>query len=249
MSKKYKEESAWKTIWEFLPGISKFLSLVVSLVLIVNATTIFGSSSEDIRAKSKAFDVSIQRDYNFAYGKEDAKVKLLYFADFQCPACKANNPIIEQIKPSYNDKIQFVYKHFPLESIHPYAKSTAQAAQAAGKQGKFNEYALQAYATQDNGLTSSNLEGAARVVGLDIDRWNNDRFSTAIAKEVEADQKDLTEAEFPVSSVTGKRKSSGDLKDIGTPISVLYKDGKVVDWWTGGLPAEELKKILDKALE
>jgi hypothetical protein len=126
--------------------------------------------------------------------------------------------------------------------------SAAQAAQAAARQGKFKEFVNKAFEVPDQSLTSSNLEGVARGLNLDIDKWNSDRFSSIVAKEVEADQTDINEAELPTSSVTGKAKAKNDLKDLGTPISVLYKDGKAIDWWTGGLPAEQVKTILDKAL-
>lgn len=72
-------------------------------------------------------------------GKKDSKVVLVEYSDFQCPACAAYFPMVEQVMDEYKDKVAFVYRHFPLISIHPYAEPMARASEAAGKQGKFWE--------------------------------------------------------------------------------------------------------------
>lgn len=74
-------------------------------------------------------------------GNEDATVTLTEYSDFQCPACGQFQPIVEEVLSEYGDQIKFEYKHFPLSQLHPYAESAARAAEAAGQQGKFFEYA------------------------------------------------------------------------------------------------------------
>ncbi len=69
-------------------------------------------------------------------GSKSAKVMVVEFADFQCPACGAFHPDLKKIKSDYKDKIYFVYRHFPLP-MHKNARVAAQAAQAAALQGKF----------------------------------------------------------------------------------------------------------------
>ncbi|PIU03351.1 hypothetical protein COT44_03980 [Candidatus Shapirobacteria bacterium CG08_land_8_20_14_0_20_39_18] len=73
-------------------------------------------------------------------GPANAKVTLVKFSDFQCPACLAAYPVIEQILQAYPNQIRFVYKQFPLTSIHPYAQKAAEASLCANAQGKFWEY-------------------------------------------------------------------------------------------------------------
>lgn len=68
-------------------------------------------------------------------GSRDAKVYLVEFSDFQCPACKAYEPIIEEMLQTYGDTVLFAYRHFPLPQ-HPYAIDTALAFEAAHEQGK-----------------------------------------------------------------------------------------------------------------
>jgi protein-disulfide isomerase len=116
MTKSYSEDNFWAVLWEFLPGIIKFLSIVGVVAIVFNIFTVALGSSTDVRANSKTFDVDIQRDYNFTYGNAESKVKLLYFEDLQCPACKTNNPIMEEIEAEYKDRVNFVFKHYPLSS-------------------------------------------------------------------------------------------------------------------------------------
>lgn len=72
-------------------------------------------------------------------GAEDAKVIVREFSDFQCPACRAAQPFVEQMLGKYRDRILFVYEDFPLVTTHRHAMKAAQAGQCALEQGKFFE--------------------------------------------------------------------------------------------------------------
>jgi len=72
-------------------------------------------------------------------GNTYAKVILVEYSDLQCPACGAYYPILKRVEKEFGSKILFVYRHFPLSTIHLHAELAAQAAEAAGKQGKFWE--------------------------------------------------------------------------------------------------------------
>lgn len=84
---------------------------------------------------------SLIRENNHVLGSRDAKVKIVEFADYQCPACKAASPILKRIMDEYSDNpdVALVFKNFPLDSIHPNARIGAEAAEAAGEQGKYWE--------------------------------------------------------------------------------------------------------------
>ena len=62
------------------------------------------------------------------------------FSDFQCPYCGRGFSVVEELLKQYQGKIRFIYKHFPLRQIHPYAQKAAEAAICAGEQGKFFQY-------------------------------------------------------------------------------------------------------------
>ena len=104
-------------------------------------------------------------------GSEDAKVTIVEFSDFQCPACGAAHPVVKQVIKEYGDKIFFVYRHFPLLATHQYALKAAEAAEAAGEQGKFWEYHDILFANQDN-LKTEDLKNYAKQIGLDVKKFN-----------------------------------------------------------------------------
>jgi len=104
-------------------------------------------------------------------GSEDAKVTVVEFSDFQCPACGAAHSVVKQVIKEYGDKILFVYRHFPLLATHQYALKAAEAAEAAGEQGKFWEYHDILFANQDN-LKTEDLKNYAKQIGLDVKKFN-----------------------------------------------------------------------------
>ncbi len=104
-------------------------------------------------------------------GPDDAKVVVHLFSDFQCPACKAFEAPLEYAVNKYKDRVKFVWKDFPLMSIHPNARNGANAARCAEDQGKFWEYKMALYAQQDNWAGQTDPKPAflayAKQLGLD----------------------------------------------------------------------------------
>ena len=72
-------------------------------------------------------------------GNIGAKVILIEYSDFQCPACAAYYPILKSLEEKFGSQIGFVYRHLPLSQIHANAELAAMASEAAGRQGKFWE--------------------------------------------------------------------------------------------------------------
>src|SRR5581483_3117848 len=70
-------------------------------------------------------------------GEATAPITLVEFSDFQCPHCKHLQPILERILDEYRGQVKLYFKNYPITRAHPYAELAAQAALAAGKQGKF----------------------------------------------------------------------------------------------------------------
>lgn len=73
------------------------------------------------------------------YGNKDSKVILIEYGDFQCPGCAAAHPILKSLSEKYENELAFVYRNFPLTTIHPNARAAAAAAEAAGINGKYWE--------------------------------------------------------------------------------------------------------------
>jgi protein-disulfide isomerase len=245
MTNTYNEEHFTKTLWNFLPGIVKSLSVIG---IVVTGFTLINSLVDNNTPASAnyTFDPGLVRDYNYSVGNKDSKVKYIYFIDFQCPACKGNNENFKLVKEEYKDRVQFVYKHNPLTKIHTNAKQAAIAIQAAGEQGKYFEMGEQAFANQSS-LGSDSLEKYAQNIGLDIPKWKSDIGSKKITNYVNYDVQDLEKSYFDKSSVSGQTKPVGE--GTGTPGNVLMKDGKITDWWTGSQEVSVIKTKLDDLLK
>jgi protein-disulfide isomerase len=106
-------------------------------------------------------------------GPRDATVELVEYGDYQCPHCKAAYPVVKLIQAEFDTNLRFAYRHFPLIEIHPLAEPAAEAAEAAGAQGKFWEMhdLLFEYSPQ---LEPADLLAIAAEIDLDIRRFADD---------------------------------------------------------------------------
>jgi protein-disulfide isomerase len=119
-------------------------------------------------------------------GPKAAPVTLTAFEDFQCPFCAQSTQVIKQVLAAYPNQVKYVYKNFPLTTIHPNAMPAARAAVAAGKQGKFWEmHDLLFENTRD--LGRDRLRDYARRIGLDIGRWERDVDSPDVIDQINAE--------------------------------------------------------------
>ena len=131
---------------------------------------------------------SISVDDDPSRGPATAPVTIVEFSDFQCPACAAMHPIIEEVVKSYGEKVRFVMRDFPL-SIHANARRAAEAANAAHAQGKFFEYAALLYQRQAS-LDPESLKKYATELGLDRARFDAALDKGTYAAEVQHDLMD-----------------------------------------------------------
>lgn len=118
-------------------------------------------------------------------------VELIEYSDFQCPACKSYQPMVKRLIAERGDSVTFVYRHFPLATIHRNATVAAEAAEAAALQGKFWEMHDRLFDGQSSWDTDRNpelvFESYARDLGLDVDRFKSDLASSAVKDRVTRD--------------------------------------------------------------
>src|SRR3989344_6120600 len=129
-------------------------------------------------------------------GKKDAPLVMVEFSDFQCPFCaRFRQQAFDQIKQQYVDtgKVKFVYRDFPLESIHPTARKAAEASECADEQGKFWEYHDKIFEDQ-TALSLDSLKQWAKDLGLDANKFNTCLDSNKYADEVTKDLDDATKS-------------------------------------------------------
>ena len=145
-----------------------FIGIGVVSLIIVGLAVFSISGSQPPKEVSNS---DLVKNNSQVLGSEDAKVTIVEFSDFQCPACGAAHPVVKQVIKEYGDRILFAYRHFPLLATHQYALKAAEAAEAAGEQGKFWEYQDILFANQDN-LKTEDLKNYAKQVGLDMKKFN-----------------------------------------------------------------------------
>ena len=131
---------------------------------------------------------AISLDDDPARGEVNAPVKIVEFTDFQCPSCAAMQPILDDVLPSYGNKVRFVVRDFPL-TAHANARKAAEAANAANAQGKFFEYALILFKHQ-NALDVPSLKKYASELGLNRTLFDAALDSGKYAAEVRHDMED-----------------------------------------------------------
>jgi len=110
------------------------------------------------------------QSYDHRLGPEHAPVTLVEFGDFECPNCKQAAPATKLLLERFEERVRFVFRHFPLVDVHPHALLAAQAAEAAGAQGKFWPMHDLLFDNQSH-LKAQHLHSYAERVGLDMARY------------------------------------------------------------------------------
>jgi Na+/H+ antiporter NhaA len=129
-------------------------------------------------------DVNPEHDH--VRGADDAPVTLVEYGDYQCPYCGQAELVIRQLLDSFGDELRYVWRHLPLEDVHPNAQRAAEAAEAASVQGRFwpmHDTLL----THQEELSPRDLRRHAASVGLDVDRFVEDLRTREHAERVADD--------------------------------------------------------------
>lgn len=171
---------------------------LVTLIIVVVAAVFLSGPSSTKKSSTTITDTALllgDKDLRQATGTPSAKVTIVEFGDFQCPACGAVNPIVKKVIADYQDKIYFVFRNFPLP-MHPNALVSAEAAYAAGLQGKFWEMESMLYESQLEWSEKSGdeprkiMRSYAEKLDLDMTKFNESLDSNAGAEKIQKDQND-----------------------------------------------------------
>jgi protein-disulfide isomerase len=145
-------------------------------------------------------------------GNPEASILIEEFSDFQCPACKSAQGVVDLVVSKYSDQVKFIYYHFPLTQIHPLAFRAALAAECANDQGKFWEYHDLLFLSQPK-FSRTELLSYAEGLGLDSQSF------TACLDERAKDQVIKTDM------------AEGNSRNIqGTP--TFFVNGEIVKDWS-----------------
>src|SRR5436190_959487 len=123
-------------------------------------------------------------------GNPDAPATLEEFADFQCPPCGSFASFVEELLKEYDSRLRLVFRNFPLPG-HEHAREAAQAAEAAGLQGKFWEMYDTLYREQSLWSNAPNarelFESYAGTIGLDVDQFKKDMDCDKVRERLDSD--------------------------------------------------------------
>lgn len=125
-----------------------------------------------------------ERDH--ARGPLVAPVTLVEYGDYECPYCGVAHVCVDRMQALFGDRLCFVFRNFPLTTIHPHAEHAAEAAEAAGVQGKFWEMHDTLFENQ-HALSAPYLVAYAAGIGLDLRRFERDMEHHALAPRVVED--------------------------------------------------------------
>ncbi len=147
--------------------------------------------------KPELVDIKMTSDERMM-GNENAKITLLEYSDFQCPACKSFHPVVKELMKKYEAEVRLVYRHFPLTQIHKNAHAAALAAEAANSQKKFFEYHDMLFENQtewgEEKDPRSKFLSYAKELKLDTKKFEADMKSPEAEKKVKQDAESAVKA-------------------------------------------------------
>jgi len=162
-----------------------------------------GGTASDI--PDLADDVDPDRDH--IRGPEDAAVTLLEYGDFECPYCGQAEPTIRELLVSLGSDVRYVWRHLPLNDVHPFAQVAAEAAEAASAQDRFWEMYDLLLSHQDE-LRINDLTRYAKELALDVERFTDELSEGTHAERVLSDVASADESGVsgtPTFFINGRR--------------------------------------------
>jgi predicted DsbA family dithiol-disulfide isomerase len=152
-------------------------------------------------------------------GPADARITIVEFSDFQCPYCQRAAGTVEEVLAKYPQDVRFVYRHLPLDRIHPHARGAAEAAACADEQGQFWAYHDKLF-ENNRALGKQDLLRYASDAGLDAARFQACFDERRFKDKVEAD---LQAARAAGISSTPAFVVNGILLSGAQPAEAFYK--------------------------
>jgi protein-disulfide isomerase/uncharacterized membrane protein/rhodanese-related sulfurtransferase len=141
------------------------------------------------QVSAATLDEHLVRPDSHAIGSPDAPVTVVEFGDFECPMCGNAQPMIQQMLDKYGSQIRFVFRQFPVNEIHPYAQTAAEASECAAEQGKFWETERKFYQEQAD-LTEPALDRYAAEIGLNVKALDQCLVDGSVRARVQQDVDD-----------------------------------------------------------
>jgi protein-disulfide isomerase len=216
--------------FELTPAIAILLAgaLIAAAILFVN----YGPPQPTVAEGGEPIvepEVSAPNAQDYWYGSVDAPIVLVEYSDFQCPYCSSIHPSLKRIVDESDGEIAWVYRHLPLESIHPQALPSALAseciAEQLGSEG-FWAFADNMFANQ-SGMSAARYEALAGELGADVAQ-----FSVCM------------ESQKYLSKVDAQALEAAQNGGTGTPFTVVVKGDTQIPI-SGALPYAQLTSVIN----
>lgn len=170
-------------------------------------------------------------------GNLNAPVKIVEYSDLECPFCKMFQGTMQQVMATYGDKVAWIYRNYPIDQLHPKARTSAEGAECANAQGGNGKF--WAYVDKYFSMTPSNnqvdlaiLPQIAQSIGLDVNKFN----ACVGAKTYEA-------------AINASIQDAQGAGAQGTPYSVVIARNGQKFPINGAEPYNQVKAIIDQALQ
>ena len=212
---------------------------MISLAILIAKSPSSNSINQPTNEKKDLSEIKISPIGNNDHilGNLKAKVIVVEYSDTECPFCKSFHGIMHQIVDNYGNKMAWVYRHFPIDALHPKARKEAEAtecaASLAGNDG-FWKYIDKIYeiTPSNNKLDPALLPEIANEIGVD-----KQEFETCLSSQKFKDK---------INNYISDGAKAG-VK--GTPYSLVLVNGKVVDVINGAQPFDQVKTLIDKFIK
>lgn len=171
----------------------KTLGWIAGLVAIVGllAGIVLFDSRQQQAAVTIPDEIATVGDMEWVDGPSNARVTLIEYGDFQCPACAYFAPLVRQLRVDFPNDLRLVFRQFPLKNIHAHAEEAARVSEAAGEQGQFWPMYDLLYTKQNEWASAKDahelFHGYAREIGLDDARFEEEFESDAVKNAVNDD--------------------------------------------------------------
>jgi protein-disulfide isomerase len=204
------------------------LVVAATLTLLIAVTTTRSSTSDATAGSATAASANVapaellvRADSHRLSTAPDGKVTLVEFLDFECEACRAAYPAVEQLREEYQGRVSFVLRYFPIPS-HANAENAALAAEAAARQGQLEAMYQRMYETQtewgeQRDSKAEVFRGFAQDLGLDMAAYDRTVADPATLDRVRADRDDglaLGVQGTPTFFINGTRVQPRSIDDL-----------------------------------
>lgn len=166
------------------------ISGVLAAIVVIVAGMVWIGNLQDHANDPQVLTVPVS-DSDWYEGGKDATVTLVEYSDFQCPACGAYFPVVKSLSQNYGDKLKIVYRNYPLTQLHSNAQLAAQAAEAAGIQGRFFDMHDVLFSTQKDWSALADptdfFVTYATQLGLNVEQFKTDLTSSAVKDAIAQD--------------------------------------------------------------